>query len=80
MIDESLDFRSSELEGEPTFAWRDLNGDLEDLLEFVIDSRQVNAVTRSIFEVTFLQCVFERKFGRSHDEATDEDLEKLKWV
>ncbi|KDN51969.1 VID27-domain-containing protein [Tilletiaria anomala UBC 951] len=67
----------------PTFVWRDVgngsHGDEDDLLEFVIDSTQVNAVTRSIFEVTFLQCIFERKYGRSHEEATDEDLEKLKY-
>ncbi|PWN53039.1 putative VID27-involved in vacuole import and degradation [Violaceomyces palustris] len=79
LIDEALCFRSSQIEDEPTFVWRDLNGDAEDLLEFVIDSKQVNKVTMSIFEVTFLQCVFERKTGRSHDEASDDDLEKLKW-
>ena len=44
-----------------------------------MDNVQVNGVTRSIFEVTFLQCCFERKTGRSHDEASDADLEALKY-
>ena len=79
LIDEELQFRTSSFDGEPTFVWRDWNGGVDDLLEFVIDSRQVNAVTRSIFEVTYLQCAWERKTGRSHEEATDEDLDKLKY-
>ena len=66
----------------PTFLWKDVanqSGDEDDLLEFVVDAKTVNPVTRSVFEVTFLQCVFERKYGRSHEDATDEDLEKLKY-
>jgi len=67
----------------PTFVWRaDLSsdgGDEDDLLELVVNPGQVNSVTRSVFEVTFLQCVFERKYGKDHEEATDEDLEKLKY-
>lgn len=80
LIDVSLNFRASTTsEGEASFKWSDLDGDLEDLLEFVMDSSQVNAVTRSIFEVTFLQCCYERKWGRSHEEASDADLEELKY-
>ncbi|PWN86561.1 VID27-domain-containing protein [Acaromyces ingoldii] len=80
LIDASLNLRTSTTsEGEPAFAWRDLDGDVDDLLEFVMDGAQVNTVTRSIFEVTFLQCAYERKFGRSHEEASDEDLEALKY-
>ncbi len=74
----------------PCFIWRaDPSGgstrsvgggeEEEDLLEFVVDPKQVNNVTRSVFEVTYLQCAFERKFGRSHEDATDEDLDKLKY-
>lgn len=44
-----------------------------------MDNNQVNAVTRSIFEVTFLQCAYERKWGRSHEDASDADLELLKY-
>lgn len=80
LIDVALNFRSSTTsEGEASFQWSDLNGDVEDLFEFVIDGNQVNAVTRSIFEVTYLQCAYERKWGRSHEEASDADLEDLKY-
>lgn len=82
LIDQSLDFRTAtNPEGHPTFAWRDLSGvgDSDDLLEFVMEDAQVNSVTRSIFEVTFLQCVYERKYNTSHEAASDEDLDKLKY-
>lgn len=80
LIDVSLNFRpSTSGEGQPSFKWSDLDGDVDDLFEFVMDNAQVNAVTRSIFEVTFLQCCFERKTGRSHEEAGDADLEALKY-
>lgn len=82
LIDENLCFHASTFDGEPTFVWRDWDGGADDYLEFVVDAKQVNAVTRSIFEVTYLQCAWERKTGRGHEEATDEDLERLKykWV
>lgn len=51
----------------------------QDLFQFVIDGDRVNAVTRSVFEVTYLQCCFERVHGRSHDEAADEEIEALKY-
>ncbi|CAO1634819.1 unnamed protein product [Sympodiomycopsis kandeliae] len=82
LIDQSLELRTAQSpDADPTFTWRDLSGvaDSEDLLEFVMDDAVVNSVTRSIFEVTFLQCVYERKFGVNHEQATDEDLEKLKY-
>lgn len=79
LIDQELGFRLSKQDDERKLIWRDLQGDEDDLLEFVIDSKQVNDVTASIFEFTFLQCVYERKTGRTHEEASDEDLEKLKW-
>jgi hypothetical protein len=80
IIDESLRFRASKTsEGEESFKWSDLDGDIDDLFEFVMDNNQVNAVTRSIFEVTFLQCAYERKWGRSHEDASDADLEALKY-
>ncbi|KAE8263010.1 hypothetical protein A4X09_0g7338 [Tilletia walkeri] len=88
IIDENLAFRESTTQdGQPTFVWRNtelLPGDNtqvdeEDLLEFVIDDRQVNEVTRKIFCVTFLQCAYEHKFQCSDDGATDEDLAALQY-
>lgn len=77
LIDEALAFRTGSRGTDPTFVWYDLQDDV--LLEFVMDARHSNAVTRSVFEVTFLQCAWERKTGRSHEEATDEDLEAIKY-
>lgn len=79
LIDEALGFRTSTRGTDPTFLWHDLQKDEDELLEFVMDAQHSNAVTRSVFEVTFLQCAWERKTGRSHEEATDEDLEKIKY-
>lgn len=78
LIDEALQFRASTHDDAPTFVWRDLQGNPNDYLEFVVDTKQVNSVMRSVFEVTYLQCAWERKTGRNHEEATDEDLEALK--
>lgn len=80
---------------EPTLVWRHLDEDADrsssalslspgdtpdqDLYQFVIDSNQVNSVTCSIFEVTYLQCCYERKYNRPHDEASDDDLDALKY-
>ncbi|KAI3628324.1 VID27 [Malassezia furfur] len=80
LIDEALQFHSSTFDGQPTFVWRDYSEGAEDRMQFVVDAQKVNAVTRSIFEVTYLQCAWERKTGRSHEEATDDDLERLKYT
>ncbi|KAL9933569.1 hypothetical protein V8E36_007745 [Tilletia maclaganii] len=88
VIDQNLQLREATTqEGEPTFVWRDTElgpGDAgavddEDLLEFVIDEAQVNEVTRKMFLVTYLQCAYEHKYQRSHEEASDEDLEALRY-
>lgn len=78
LIDAALEFHASTQDGQPTFVWRDYDGGDEDRMQFIVDADKVNAVTRSIFEVTYLQCAWERKTGRSHEEASDEDLERLK--
>lgn len=79
LVDEALQFRAGEHDGAPSFVWRNMQGDEDDTYEFVVDPAHVNAVMRSVFEVTYLQCAWERKTGRSHEEATDEDLEALKY-
>jgi hypothetical protein len=77
LLDEELQFRSDvRSTGEQIFAWRDLSGDVGDLWEFVCDS-SVKAETGLLFERVALQCQYERKYRRSHDNATEEDLEAL---
>ncbi|SPO22358.1 probable VID27 - involved in Vacuole import and degradation [Ustilago trichophora] len=79
LIDQALDFRLSTRGKDRTLVWRDFDGDDDDLLEFVIDSKQVNEVTITIFEITFMQCVYEHAFRTSHERATEEDLERLRY-
>lgn len=79
LIDQALDFRLSTRGKERTIVWRDFDGDEQDLLEFVVDGKQVNEVTVTIFEITFMQCVYEHAFRTSHERATEEDLDKLRY-
>lgn len=77
LLDEDLQFRDDvRSTGEKIFAWRDLSGDVDDLWEFVCDA-SVKPETAALFERVALQCQYERKFRRSHEYATDEDLEAL---
>ncbi|OCF37982.1 cytoplasmic protein [Kwoniella heveanensis CBS 569] len=78
LIDQSLDFRFGTLDGDATCAWRDMSGDEGDLWEFV-SNKSVPKATNSLFELTLLHCIYERKYSRSHDEATDAELEALKY-
>ncbi|PVI07487.1 VID27-domain-containing protein [Periconia macrospinosa] len=77
LLDEGLQFRTDvRSTGEKIFAWRDLSGDVTDLWEFVCDS-SVKPETAALFERVALQCQYERKYRRSHEFATEEDLESL---
>ncbi|TXT07058.1 uncharacterized protein COLE_06389 [Cutaneotrichosporon oleaginosum] len=78
LIDQALGFRFGSLDGDATFAWRDLSGDEGDLWEFIANKTVGNA-TCKMFEVTLLQCIYERKYSESHDLASDDDLEALKY-
>lgn len=60
LLDEALAFRSGSLDGDATFAWRDLSGDPGDMWEFVCNSKSVPKATSGVFEMTVLQCMFER--------------------
>jgi hypothetical protein len=77
LLDEGLQLRDDvRSTGEKIFAWRDLSGDVDDLWEFVCDPA-VKPETAALFERVALQCQYERKFRRSHEHATEEDLEAL---
>ncbi|KAJ4992221.1 Vacuolar import and degradation protein 27 [Stagonosporopsis vannaccii] len=77
LLDEGLQFRTDvRSTGEKIFAWRDLSGDVDDLWEFVCDA-SVKPETAALFERVALQCQYERKFRRSYQHATEEDLEAL---
>lgn len=77
LLDEDLQLRDDvRSTGEKIFAWRDLSGDVDDLWEFVCDA-SVKPETAALFERVALQCQYERKFRRSHEHATEDDLEAL---
>lgn len=77
LLDEGLHFRSERREGgEIIFAWRDLSGDPGDLYEFVCDI-STDSSQAETFELIARQCQYERKYRRSHEQATEEDLESF---
>ncbi|KAL1637360.1 Vacuolar import and degradation protein 27 [Diplodia intermedia] len=77
LLDEALRFRTDVRQtGEKVFAWKDLSGDEGDLWEFVCDS-SVQLPTVATFEVVAVQCQYERKYRRSHQQATEQDLQQF---
>ena len=77
LLDGGLHFRSDAREGgEHVLAWRDLSGDPGDLYEFVCD-RSVQAGTVGTFEMVAIQCQYERKYRKSHENATEQDLHQF---
>ncbi|KAK8242289.1 vacuolar import and degradation protein [Phyllosticta capitalensis] len=77
LLDEALRLRTDvRSTGEQVFAWKDLSGDEGDLWEFVCDS-SVQASTIASFELVAVQCQYERKFRKSHTNATEQDLKQF---
>ncbi|EMR08578.1 hypothetical protein PNEG_03054 [Pneumocystis murina B123] len=76
LLDESLKFHSFVRENCVVYAWSDLSGDEQDLYEFVCDST-IQSNILHMFEEVALRCMFERKYRRSHEEATNEDLSQF---
>lgn len=74
LLDEALRFRTDVRQtGEKVFAWKDLSGDEGDLWEFVCDSA-VQPSTVATFELVAVQCQYERKYQKSRQHATEQDL------
>ena len=74
LLDESLHFRSEIRDGgEKVLAWRDLSGDAGDLYEFVCDT-STDAAQVQAFEITAVNCQYERKYRKSHQTATEKEL------
>ncbi|THG99304.1 hypothetical protein EW026_g3013 [Hermanssonia centrifuga] len=77
LISEELEFRTGETEGEPSFIWRDLDGDVDEFYEFV--ARGTNGPTRAFFETCMYRAMYERKYKRSADNTSDSDLTEFIW-
>lgn len=77
LLDQALRFRSVVREGgEKVLAWRDLSGDPGDLYEFVCDS-SVSSDKVATFELAAVQCQYERKYRRSAQKATEQQLKEF---
>ncbi|CAK4032188.1 Vacuolar import and degradation 27 [Lecanosticta acicola] len=77
LLDEELHFRVQLKEdGEIVLAWHDLSGDEGDLFEFVCTASTLPETAIS-FEVVAAQCQYERKYRRSHEHATEQDLKQF---
>jgi hypothetical protein len=75
LLDESLQFRVDIRDtGEKVFAWRDLSGSPGDLWEFVCD-HSTKPETVEAFEIIALRCQYERKYKRSAEHATEDELQ-----
>ena len=77
LISEELEFRIGEYEGEPTFVWRDIDGDINEFYEFVASG--TNAPTRAFFETCMYRAMYERKYRQNADNTTDEELSQFIW-
>ena len=75
LVSEELEFRSGETDGEPTFIWRDLDGDVDELYEFV--AANTNEPTRAFFETCMYRAMYERKYRKSADDTADADLQEF---
>lgn len=76
LLDQTLHFRSEVRGGAKILAWNDLSGDTGDLFEFVCES-SVASDKVATFEVAALQCQYERKYRRSAQGATEDDLQEF---
>ncbi|OJJ48639.1 hypothetical protein ASPZODRAFT_14766 [Penicilliopsis zonata CBS 506.65] len=77
LLDHALHFRSEIRDnGAKVLAWRDLSGDPGDLFEFVCDP-SVPGDKVATFELAALQCQFERKYRRSAQKATEQELQEF---
>jgi hypothetical protein len=80
LLDEGLHFRSEFREGgEKVLAWKDLSGDPGDLYEFVCDNSTQPSEVES-FMLTARRSQYERKFRKSYETASDEDLESFVFI
>ena len=77
LLDEELHFRSEIREGgEKVLAWRDLSGDAGDLYEFVCDN-SIDTAQVQAFEVTAVNCQYERKHRKNYQTATEQELSQF---
>ena len=77
MIGTELEFRTGELDGEPTLIWLDLDGDVDETYEFVAAGANTNTIER--FAQTMYRAMYERKYRTNADRVTRNDLQEFVW-
>ncbi|KAF8138516.1 VID27 cytoplasmic protein-domain-containing protein [Boletus edulis] len=80
LISEELEFRPGPGENpqEASFVWRDLDGDIDELYEFLM-TEETNEPTRAFFETCMYRAMYERKYRTSADNIGDSELEEFMW-
>jgi hypothetical protein len=74
LIHKDMKFHQPECGNE--FIWENSDGYWQ---KFSFSTSNVNAHTAQFFETTILECMYELEFQKSHDEATSQQLEELKY-
>ena len=77
LISEELEFRTGETDGEPTFIWRDLEGDVDEMYEYV--AQGTNAPMKAFFETCMYHAMYERKYKVNPEEVKDPNLDEFMW-
>lgn len=75
LIAEELEFRTGQIEGEPTFVWRDMEGGVDEFFEFVATG--TNEPTQAFFETCMYRAMYERKYKMTADHLSDADLQEF---
>ncbi|KAF2718497.1 VID27-domain-containing protein [Polychaeton citri CBS 116435] len=80
LLDQDLQFHTDLQDtGETVLIWKDLADDEEKTwFEFVCDPT-TRPETVKAFELVVTQCLYERKYRRSHQQATAEDLDEFRF-
>lgn len=69
LITEELDFRTGTTDGDPTFVWNDLQGDVDESYEYVAPG--TNAPTTAFFETCMYRAMYERKYKEEAPDSAD---------
>ena len=75
LIAEELEFRTGQIESEPTFVWRDMEGGVDEFFEFVATG--TNEPTQAFFETCMYRAMYERKYKMTADHLSDADLQEF---
>ncbi|KAI9136876.1 VID27 cytoplasmic protein-domain-containing protein [Paraphysoderma sedebokerense] len=76
LIDECMKFSKGQHENLTSFKWVGPSSSADEMFEFVCD-QSITAATANTFERTLLECMYQRKYRRTHENAADEEIYAL---